>query len=391
MPREWRDEGESAVQRSRMGNMNKPKIAIDGQPALWPRTGIGTITCNVLKHIQATDPESDYIAYVDADPSTLIGHHGPAVRVFGRAQHELLWSNWYVPRQIRRDEIDVFITFRDKEIPFIPLKSKIISMVHDLIPLRFPEIIFRNAAHRVYYKTLIRASIQRADRILTNSEYSKQEIVNEFGVDERKVHKLTLGVDRSAPTHQEYVAAVLRRYKLTRPYLVALGSTEPRKNNARVIEAMRLLAPAHPELRLVIIGKNWRGIEFDQKLLDSYISLTGTVSDAEMSAIVGSAEMLVFPSLHEGFGFPVIEAMSLGLPVVTSNSTALPEVGADAALYVDPYSVPDIANKVERVLSDSALATSMRNRGLEHAASFRWETTCAEIAAICSELLSEGR
>ena len=285
----------------------------------------------------------------------------------------------------------MFITFLDKEIPFFPSRAKIVSTVHDLIPLRFPETVFRNLAHRFYYNALLRASVRRSDLILTDSDYSKRELIAELGVDERKVHKLTLGVNPATPVSHEQASAILARYGLTRPYVLAIGSTEPRKNNSRVIEAMRLVLPAHPNLRLAIAGRNWRGLAFQSGVLDERICAIGFVADSDMQAIIASAEMLVFASLYEGFGLPVIEAMTQGVPVVTSNVTSMPEVGADAALYVNPYSATDIAKKMEQVLSDTALAATLRSKGIERAKLFQWTTTCAEIASLCADLLESGR
>lgn len=232
------------------------RIAIDGRPALWPRTGIGTIAGNVLKRIQTADRESQYFAYFD-DSST-----GPAEKRFqiecrhGGSRQKLVWANTWPPRQLQRDNIDVFVTFLDKELPLLPTRARIVTMVHDLIPLRYPDAAFRNSAHEVYYKTLIRASVRRSDLILTNSEFSQQEIVRELGVDESKIRKITLGVDVPDPLGKAQTVNALHRYGLTRPFVIALGSTEPRKNNWRVIEAMHLLRPEHPNLLLAIAGIN---------------------------------------------------------------------------------------------------------------------------------------
>jgi glycosyltransferase involved in cell wall biosynthesis len=369
----------------------RPRIAIDGRPALWPRTGIGTITDNVLKNIGAVDPDSEYFAYFDADPGPLIKEYNSITGSFGGSRNKLAWANGYVPRHLKLDGVDVFVTFLDKEVPFFPSRCKIVSTVHDLIPLRFPETVFRNLAHRLYYNALLRASVRRSDAILTDSEYSKGELITELGVNERKIHKMTLGVNQLLPSRPDKAADVLKRYGLRRPYVLALGSTEPRKNNSRVIEAMRLLHPAHPDLQLAIAGRNWRGREFQPEILNDHTRLIGFVADADMPAIIGSAEMLVFASIYEGFGLPVIEGMVQGVPVVASRVTSIPEVGGDAALYVDPCSVSDIAEKIERVLLDPELAAAMRCKGIEQAKNFQWTTTCTEIASLCAGLLEGSR
>jgi glycosyltransferase involved in cell wall biosynthesis len=363
------------------------RIAIDGRPALWPRTGIGTIASNVLERIQAADNANLYFAYFDNSATGVIQNRFQMECRRGGSRQRLVWANTWLPRQLRRDNIDVFVTFLDKELPLLPTRARVVSMVHDLIPLKFPDVVFRNAAHEFYYKTLIRASTQRSDLILTNSGFSRQEIVKELGVDESKICKITLGAEVPAMSDKSQIESVLRRYGLTRPYVIALGSTEPRKNNARVMQAMHLLQPEYPDLWLAIAGNNWRGLGFESDLIGDRVRQLGHVADEDLPALMQSAEMLVFPSLHEGFGFPVIEAMAQGVPVVTSNVTALPEVAGDAALFADPNDVASIAAKMKQILDSPALAGDLRARGRVRAGLFCWDATCAELVALCGSLV----
>jgi glycosyltransferase involved in cell wall biosynthesis len=363
------------------------RIAIDGRPALWPRTGLGTIARNVLSQMQHVHANCSVFAYFDRHPGEFVSSLGPVQSSFGGPRHKLMWSNSWLLRQLARDRIDVFVTFLEKEIPLLPTASKVVVMVHDLIPLRLPDVVFRNVVHRAYYNALIRMAAKRADLVLTNSEFSKAEITSLLRVGESKVQRISLGAEKFSRISEADSDVVLSRYGLKRPFAIALGSTEPRKNNGRVIEALRLLSLQHPHLRLAIAGSPWRGVPFDNELNDLRVLLLGHVPDEDLRAIMSSAELLVFPSLHEGFGFPVLEAMSLGVPVVTSNRTALPEVGGDAVLYADPMSVCDIAAKMNLILSDKALANSLGERGRERARSFQWENTCAEIVDLCASLV----
>ena len=352
---------------------------------MWPRTGIGTIACNVLRTIGRFDNINQYFAYFNDNPMTTLPWCSIDSR-YGGPSHKLAWANTWLPRQMKRDGIDVFITFLDKELPLLPTRARIVCMIHDLIPLKFPQVVFRSRAHRLYYNALIRASIRRSDVILTNSEYSKREIVSELGVDQSKLRKITLGFDPTALADRAQVANVLRRHGLRQPFVMALGSTEPRKNNQRVIGAMRRLRADHPELQLAIAGGSWRGRGFDPTLLHEQVRILGHVSDGDLPVIMQSAELLVFPSLHEGFGIPVIEAMALGTPVVTSNVTALPEVAGDAALLVNPTDVDEIAGACRRILEDRDLAADLRRRGRARASYFGWEVTCAELVSLCEDL-----
>jgi glycosyltransferase involved in cell wall biosynthesis len=235
---------------------------------------------------------------------------------------------------------------------------------------------------------LIRAAAQRADLILTNSEHSRREIVNGLSVPESKIRKITLGVNVTPSHDRARVENVLRRHNIRRPYVLGLGGTEPRKNNARVIEAFRGLASDYPDLQLAIAGSNWRGRVFDSSLLNDRVRLLGYVSQDDLPIVMQSAEALVFPSLHEGFGFPVIESMALGTPVITSNVTALPEVAGGAALLVDPNHVGQIAAAIRLMLEDGDLSADLGRRGRARAAHFRWDTTCSELVAACESLMN---
>jgi glycosyltransferase involved in cell wall biosynthesis len=364
----------------------KLRIAIDGRPALWPRTGIGTIVSNVLDRISNFDSTNQYFAYFNSDPAISSRSWDQFEKRSGGPRQKLLWANTWLPGQLKQDDIDVFITFLDKEIPLVPTRSQIVCMVHDLIPLKFPETVFRNLAHQLYYSALIRAAIRRADIILTNSDYSRREILSALGARESKIRKITLGVDRATFYDRASTDKVLKRNGLRAPFVLALGSTEPRKNNVRVLEAVRRLRADYPDLSLAIAGNNWRGKVFDSRLLDHSVRLLGHVSDADLPVLMQSAEMLVFPSLHEGFGLPVIEAMALGVPVVTSNAAALPEVAEDAALLVNPRDVDQISLAMRRILEDHNLADDLRRRGRARASNFRWETTCKELVSLCEGL-----
>jgi glycosyltransferase involved in cell wall biosynthesis len=348
---------------------------------------MGTIAQNVLAKLPDFDPVNQYFAYFNVDSDVESIRSSSLEIRFGGPSHKLAWANTWLPRQLSRDRIDIFVTFLDKELPFVPTRARVISMVHDLIPLQFPSTTFRNAAHRWYYNVLIRAAARRADLILTNSDYSRREIISGLDLPETKVRKITLGVEMTPFADRARVASALGRYRIRQPFLLALGGTEPRKNNARVIAAFHKSASAYPDLQLAIAGSNWRGHVFESSLLSERVRLLGYVSQDDLPLVMQSAEALVFPSLYEGFGLPVVESMALGTPVITSSVTALPEVAGGAALLVNPNDVDEMAAAVRLILDNRDLAADLSRRGRARSAHFRWDTTCCEIAAICEALM----
>ena len=356
------------------------RIAIDARPALWPTTGIGTIARNVISRIQGVDRENDYSFYFDREPPA--GFVQPAA--FRIQPNKLRWANGYMRRELRAHRFDVFVSFLEKEVPLWTGRTKLVCMVHDLIPLRFPETVFRNRLHRLYYTTMLRAATSQAAIVLTNSEHSLKEIRETLHVPEKKIRKITLGVDKPAVASGSDVE-LLARLGVRAPYFLAMGSTEPRKNNARVMEAFAGL-PKAGGMQLVVAGAPWRGRAFPTALLQPGIVTTGYLEQEALDCLLRNSAALVFASLHEGFGLPVLEAMARGVPVITSNRTAMPEVGGDAALYVDPESVSDIRQGMAKVASDAGLREELASRGRARAEQFPWEKTCLELKAIFDEI-----
>lgn len=362
------------------------RIAIDGRPALWDRTGIGTITHNVLRRISALDKRNEYYFYFDRDPVPLA-----SIIEMKRCRHascsnDLAWANYHAVRFLKADRIDLFISFMEKDIPLVIQAVKVISMIHDVIPLTFPEIAFRNGLHKAYYHVLMGAAIRRADRILTNSNYSMGDIARQFPQATSKLRKVTLGVSDAPTASSSDRDAVLRKYGIRNGYILAVGSTEPRKNNTLVIRAFNLLAERFPSLNLVIVGKQWRDREFDRNLLNDRVVLTGFVPDEELAYLFGNASVFVFPSLYEGFGLPILESMKQGVPTVTSNRSALPEVAGDAAICVNPEDVYGLRDQMCRILSDQVFATALVQKGFARSSQFQWETMCEELIELYAEL-----
>jgi glycosyltransferase involved in cell wall biosynthesis len=219
------------------------------------------------------------------------------------------------------------------------------------------------------------------------SECTKQDLVELYGVSPDRVDVVPLGVDAAsfrAPSTQD-VAGVKTRFGIDGPYLLFLGGIERRKNIPAIVRAFSQMDPdSRPKLVIAGGAVAWdplasrslrMGFEFLPRRARESIVFTGYVTDEEKVALLGGAEALVYPSLYEGFGLPVLEAMACGTPVVTSNVSSLPEVVGDAALLVDPRDDDEIADAMARVLHDDALRDRLRAAGPARAATFTWERT----------------
>jgi glycosyltransferase involved in cell wall biosynthesis len=267
----------------------------------------------------------------------------------------------------------------------------LVMTVHDLLPLRMPEH-FTHETRRHLQLSL--RSLLGATHVLTNSEWTRGEVTELLGLDPALVSATPFGVhERFMP--REVDPAVLRsRFDIGSPYVLTVGTLEPRKNLVAVVRAFERLAVARPDLRLVIVGgRGWRNEDLDALLKRGHdrVHVTGFVSDDELVTLYSGAACFAFPSLAEGFGFPPLEAMACGAPVVSSNRAALPEVVGDAALTVDPTDHDALADAMGRVLDDASLAGRLRSLGLQRSATFTWARCARATLDVYRDVLERTR
>jgi glycosyltransferase involved in cell wall biosynthesis len=249
--------------------------------------------------------------------------------------------------------------------------SPFVFTIHDLSHIYCPES--SSPLIRLYYATVMKRACHRAARVLTVSEFTRAQIVEWSGAPPEKVVNVRCGVDPAYHPGDN-------TYDFPFPYLLSVSNRKRHKNEFRVVDAFARASLA-AGIRLVFTGKptaelaHWIG----RHHVTSRVDFMGVVPEEKLPSLYRGAEALVFPSLYEGFGLPLLEAMACGTPVVTANTTALPEVAGDAALLVDPTSVEQIAAAMERIMSDTSLRHQLREKGLVRAAQFPWEDTVARV------------
>jgi glycosyltransferase involved in cell wall biosynthesis len=260
-------------------------------------------------------------------------------------------------------------------------KVPVVATLMDAIPLSHPEWV--GSRFRGLKNALWRRSAQWASHVVTISEYSKQEIETHFGLAADDISVIPLGVDERwfHPLAPKALQDTLRKHGLPENYFLFVGTLQPRKNISRVIDAHRSLPQAiRNEAPLVIVGRaGWQCDDVVEALgscaYGSSVRWLRHLPDDDLLAVLKGAMALVFPSLYEGFGLPVLEAFAAGTPVITSNCTALTEVAGDAALLVDPTDTSSISEAMLRVLEDSTLAGDLREKGLARARLHSWDST----------------
>lgn len=256
-------------------------------------------------------------------------------------------------------------------------RQRLVVTVHDVAFLAHPHVYPR--AWRLLYRAALLRAVRTADAVLTVSRHTAEDLARHTKVDRRRLHVTPLGPSLPVTGGGADIAVVLDRLKVPPPYLLFVGTLEPRKNLVRLIRAYRRAAARGIEHALVLAGAaGWNA----QPLLREIgyegpgrVVLTGHVPDDELDALYRGASAFVYPSLYEGFGLPVVDAMARGVPSIVSSTSSLPEVAGEAAMPVDPRSTAAIAEAIERVLRDGDLAERLRQAGVRRAARFSWGET----------------
>ncbi|MFP6617048.1 MAG: glycosyltransferase family 1 protein [Candidatus Hydrogenedentota bacterium] len=257
-------------------------------------------------------------------------------------------------------------------------KSKVILTVHDLGFLREPK--WFKKSREVYYKKMIRKSVDYADRIIADSCATADDLMILLEIPESKIDVVPLGVNEQyKQADEDAMSAVRAKYKLPDRFFLYVGTIEPRKNIVRIVEAYSEIASSM-ELDLVIAGRDgWKVKPIYKAIRKSpvreRIHLPGFVSQEDLPALYSSADVFVWPSLWEGFGLPPLEAMACGTPVVTSNVSSMPEVLEQAAMFADPFSVEKIGELMQRLVTDVKHYKGLRSSGLNRAARYPWRIT----------------
>jgi len=318
------------------------------------------------------------------------GARGHAGRIGRGLVRELLYLPIGLPRHARRIGLDVLHC----PVPLAPPRSRVPVVVtaHDAIAWDRPEWLTR--ANALHGRMVVGPVLRRAAAVLTPSEHARTRLVARAGLDPERVHVAPWGMDpQFAPGPRPN--AVLERLGVPGPYLLTVGTLQPRKNVEALVRAFEALAGGGAEHHLVVVGaRGW----LDEALvgllrsssLAERIHVTGRVGDADLVGLYRGAECFVFPSRYEGFGFPPLEAMACGAPVVSSDRTSLPEVVGDAAVLVDPDDTKALERVVGEVLASAELRASLSARGRERAKEFTWPR-CAELCVAAYRQAIEAR
>ncbi len=375
------------------------KIGIDGNEAnIADRVGSGMYAYQVLKHLYELDTWNEYTIYLKHAPIRDMPNERKNWKyvVLGP---EKLWTQFALPLRLFIDgrKLDVFFSPGHYAPRFCPCKT-VISVL-DTAYLRFPEYFKKSDLMQL--KSWSKYSIKKAAHVLTISESSKQDIVKFYGTDPNKVTVTYLGFDTETfkpVENEEKIKKILDKYGFKRPYILYLGTLQPRKNIVRLIQAFKDLITQESYtqlgLKLVIVGKKgWLYQEIFAEVkklqLEDVVVFTGYITDDEKPAILSGALLYTLPSLYEGFGIPVLEAMACGTPVVVSRISSLPEVVGEYGVLVDPYNVKSISGGLKLLVKDVDLREQLKKNGLQWVKQFDWMHTARTTLAVLESYRKE--
>lgn len=367
------------------------RIGFDGTPLQYTRSGVGIYVEQLLRHLVQERPQWDYLLYNNKpfSPEAIPGLT-PFAGYFPRSRW--MWMHLKLPRVISQSGVDL-CHFMNNSAP-LGCASPYAITIHDASLFLFNQ--YHPWSRLVALRLLLPQVARRAEAVITVSQASRQDLIRVLNLDPAKVQVVySAAGPEFRPLRDETQRAQLRqKYNLPDKFVLFVGTIEPRKNLLRLVAAFAQVQAHHPDCHLVLVGPNgWMmngALEKEVAAADlaGKVHILGFVPQADLPGIYSLAAVFAFPSLHEGFGLPLLEAMACGTAVLTSNCSAMPEVSGTAAYLVEPHSTTSIADGLNTLLASSAQRDWHIGQGFERVAHFSWVQTARETAAIYEQILT---
>jgi glycosyltransferase involved in cell wall biosynthesis len=349
------------------------KILIDARVISDKMHGIARYTYNLIKNLPDIDAKNEYV---------LLSSYDKLIDFFSRYKNfrfvkcnaplYSIQEQFKIPKILKREGVDIYHSPTFSAPIYQPCKT--IITVHDTI-----HLIFGKSIHRLYYRYIVKPAMVRASHIITVSEYSKADIVKYLGIPKEKVYVTYNGIDeRFRPAHNKTTDNIKKKYGIFSRYILFVGNQKPHKNVDNILKAFKTAMEKDRLNHLLILAGVKNSYIKTGGDLDRQIVYINNHTDDDLIELYQSADLFLSPSLYEGFGLPMLEAMACGVPVITSNRTSIPEVTGDAAVLVDPENIEEIANAICRVLLDENLKRDLIKKGLERARVFSWRKMAEE-------------
>lgn len=361
--------------------------------------GSETYIRNLIKYLTALDSENTYFLFINLESRGIFDEYPPRITIVpcpvqaAIRPFRILWEQLVLPFQLRRHKIDMLLSAGMTAPFFCPCPS--VLVIFDLQHINQPHNF--SSWYLFFLRTIIYLSAKTADGIITISDNTRQDIVKHYKIQSHGIAITHLAVDHALffPRNNGDAKAITAKYKLPDRYLLYSAALLPHKNHERLLRTFKQIKKELPGRKLVLSGAWETGQERVVDLiaglgLQDDVIMLGWIPFEDLPALYSGAEMFLFPSLHEGFGLPILEAMACGVPVVCSRIEPLIEIAENAALLVDPYNEDDIARGILRVFRDKTMRMKLIEAGILRAKTFTWERTAIDTSAFLREIKSRG-
>lgn len=389
-------------------------IGIDIRNIGKQRTGDEVVFFNLVKNLQQLDKNNHYKLFTDIADHELLakistdldiesGNNFEIVSL--RSKNKFCWNFRFLPRYIKKNTVNIYLT--QYIVPFfIPAKTKIITVVHDISFRVYKQFIKKSDL--LFLRLLIPRSLRRADKIIAVSQFTRDEIIKYYKITPEKVEWMHNAVDdefikKAADLTPEDLTAVRKKYNLPLKFILYLGTLQPRKNIPNLIKAYADLVKKQnddslqytsilKDIKLVIAGG--RGHNFDSSIYDEIeknnlqldVIFPGYIAEEDKAALMKLARVFCTPSFYEGFGIPILEAMTAGTPVVASSIRPHMEIAGKAALFFDPQNTQELSDKLLDILTNDNLRQELIRKGFEQVGKFSWKDTAEKMLGIFESL-----
>lgn len=343
--------------------------------------GVGRFIVETLERMIQKNREHDFVLFFDRKVDTIFSTYPNVTCVFlsPKAIHPVLWYLWFewrIPGALKKNKIDVFLS--PDGFSSLRTDTPVCMVVHDLAFWHYPQFFKKRTA--VYYNYFVKRFIKKARTIATVSAFSREDIIKYAGIPPEKVSVVSCAAsDQYRPITENRKEEVIKEVTGGKKYFLYIGAIHPRKNVANLVKAFSLFKrQTGSDVKLVLAGRMaWKSDEVKAVLRDfdfpDDVVHLDFVPENKLTEITAAALALVYPSFFEGFGIPILEGMLCDVPVITSNTSSMPEVGGNAALYIDPESVKDIAEKLGRMNNEPGLRNKLIEAGRIQRNKFNWD------------------
>ena len=299
------------------------------------------------------------------------------------------FEQFIFPFYLKKNKINVLFNLTAFH-PLFPL-TKSVTSVHSGAPLKFKI----TSLTKLYIRFMYFSALKFSSSIITLSHFAKKEILENIKIPTEKIKIIYPGPPKQILVNEEKQKAILKKFKIKTPYFFFIGTISHNKNIKNLIYAFKIISKKYPDLNLVLSGEISPELSNIKEIiknlnLEKKIIITNSIRTEEKTALFKNSIALVFPSFHEGFGFPVLEAQSLGIPVLTSNTSALPEVAGEGALFVNPFKIQSIAQSLKEISFNEKLRKNLIKKGFENLKRFSWEKTAQETLKVLKEAYYEN-